>query len=167
MVGFLLAVWASRGARTLRKGIFVATGTVVAYLTAWLVSYHLLFVLRESVSLAAGWRQAAPWLVVTVPASAILGTIAALSHTRGLLGDVCLAAPIALSLPEALEGLKEGWLVGAAVGTPVAVFAAVLVYMAARERRVRAFALLAAVVTLGALGIALFPVFWFLLLGRY
>ncbi|OPY55749.1 MAG: hypothetical protein A4E55_02483 [Pelotomaculum sp. PtaU1.Bin035] len=167
LVGFLLAVSTSRGAHTPRKAILVATGTVAAYLLAWLVSYHLLFVLRESVSLADGWRQTAPWLVAAVPASPILGTIAALSHKRGLLGDVCLAAPIALSLPEAIESLKEGWLIGSVVVTPVAVFAALLIHMAINERRVSTTALLAAVVMLGALGIALFPVVWFLLLGRF
>jgi hypothetical protein len=167
MVGFLFAVSASRGARTSRKAILVATGTVAAYLLMWLVSYHLLFVLRESVSLAAGWRQVAPWLVAAVPASPILGTIAALSHKRGLLGDACLAAPIAWSLPEALESLKEGWLVGATFVTPVAVFATLLIRMAIHERQVRAITLLAAVVTLGALSIALFPLYWFLLLGRF
>jgi uncharacterized membrane protein len=80
---------------------------------------------------------------------------------------VCLAAPIAWSLTEAFESLKEGWLVGAAVMTPVAVFTALLIYMVVKERRVRPIALLTAVAALGALGIALFPVFWFLLLGRY
>ncbi|QYR23762.1 hypothetical protein KZ483_13225 [Paenibacillus sp. sptzw28] len=167
MVGFLFAVSASRGVPTPRKAILVATGTIAAYLLAWLVSYHLLFVLRESVSLAAGWRQAAPWIVAAVPASPILGTIAALSHKRGILGDVCLAVPIAWSLPESLKSLTEGWLVGTAVITPVALFAAMLIHMAINERRVRAITLLATVVTLGALGIALFPVVWYLFLGRF
>lgn len=162
MVGFLLAVSASRGACTLRKAILAATGTVAAYLLAWLVSYHFLFVLRESVPFAAGWRQTAPWLVVAIPASPILGFIAALSHKRGLLGDVCLAVPIAGSLPEALKILKEGWLFGAAIVIPVAVFAALLIHMAMDERRVSGITLLAAIVTLGALGITLFPVYWFL-----
>jgi hypothetical protein len=156
MVGFLLAVSASRGARTTLKAILVATGTVAAYLLTWLVWYHLLFVLRENVSLADGWKEAAPWLIAAVPASPILGTLAALSHKHGLLGDVCLAAPIAWSLPEALAILKEGWLVSAAVVFPVAVFAALLIRMAADERRVRAVTLLAAAITLGTLGDALY-----------
>lgn len=167
MVGFLLAFSASRGTRTPSKAILVATGTVAVYLLTWLVSYHLLFVLHESVSLAAGWRQAAPWLVAAVPASPILGTIAALSHKRGILGDVCLAVPIAWSLPESLKSLTEGWLVGTAIMTPVALFAAMLIHMAINERRVRAITLLATVVTVGALGIALFPVVWYLFLGRF
>jgi hypothetical protein len=80
---------------------------------------------------------------------------------------VCLVAPIAWSLPEAIESLKEGWLIGSAVVTPIAVFAALLIYMAINERRVRTTVLLAAVISLGALSIALFPVVWFLLLGRF
>lgn len=158
MIGFLLAASASRGTRTPLRAILVATGTVAAYLLAWLVSYHLLFVLRESVRPAAGWREAVPWLVAAVPACPILGAIAALSHKRGLLGDVCLAAPIAWSLPEALGSLREGWADVAAIVIPVAVFAALLIRMAITERRVRAITLVPAAVTLGALALALFPV---------
>ena len=73
MVGFLLAVSASRRARTPRKAILIATGTVAAYLLAWLVSYHLLFVLRESVSLGAGWREAAPVTRHAIPQKACHG----------------------------------------------------------------------------------------------
>jgi hypothetical protein len=157
MVGFVLAVSASRGARTTRKAILVATGTVAAYLLAWLVWYHLMFVIRESGSLADGWRQAAPWLVAAVPAAPVLGTIAALSHKHGLLGDVCLVAPLTWSVPEAVTSLKEGWFIGAAIVIPVAVFAALLIAMAMHERRVRAVTLLVAAIMLGASGVALFP----------
>jgi hypothetical protein len=157
MVGFILAASASRGARTLRKAIFVSTGTVVAYLLAWLVLYHLLFVLRESVPLAAGWREAVPWLVTAVPACPILGAVAALSHKPGRLGDTCLAAPIAWSLPEALGSLGQGWSGVAAIVIPVAVLFALLVRMTIVERRVRAITLLTAAVALGALGVFLFP----------
>ncbi|MBX5464515.1 MAG: hypothetical protein IRZ26_03045 [Clostridia bacterium] len=158
MIGFLLAVSASRDARAPRDAILVGTGTVAAYLFAWLVLYHLLFVLRESVSFAAGWREAAPWLVAAVPASPILGAVAALSHRRGPLGDACLAAPVAWSLPEALEILREGGSDAAAVLIPVAVLAALLIRMVAGERRVRAITLLGAAATLAALTVAVFPV---------
>jgi hypothetical protein len=165
--GFLLSVSASRGVPTTRDAISVAAGTVATYLVAWLVSYHLLFVLRESVSMAVGWRQAAPWLVVSIPASLSLGAIAALSHKHGILGDVCLAVPIAWSLPEFIGGLKQGWLAGTAIVVPAAVFAVLLIHMIVKERQVNMIVLLVAVITLGSLGLALFPVFWFLLLGRY
>lgn len=161
MAGFVLAAWVSRGVRPLRRAILIATGTMAAYLLAWLVSYHLLFVIRESVSLAAGWRQTAPWLVLTVPASLVLGIIAAISHKRGLLGDLCLGVPIAGSLTEALYNLKRGWSVGTYVPT-VVVFAVLLIHVAKHERRVSGITLLAAVTTLGVLGSALFPVLWFL-----
>lgn len=137
-VGFLLAVSASRGAHTPRRAVFAGTGTVAAYLLMWLVSYHLLFVLRESVPLAAGWREAAPWLIAAVPACPILGAVAALSHEPGLLGDTCLAAPIAWSLPEALGSLTHGWCAelvrecvgdAAAITIPVAVLVALLIRM--------------------------------------
>jgi hypothetical protein len=80
---------------------------------------------------------------------------------------VCLAAPIAWSVPEASERLIEVCLVGDAVITPVAVFTALLIYISIKERRGHPIALLTAFVTLGVLGITLFPVFWFLRLGRY
>lgn len=173
MVGFLLAVWASRGARTTRKAVLIATGAIAAYLVMWLVSYHLVFVVREHVRLAAGWREAAPWLLVTIPASPFLGTIAALSHRDGFLGDLCLVAPIAWSLPEIVKSLRGGLLVdaawaapladrltaGASIAVPVTILAALLIHMAARERRLRATSLLAAAVTLGALGVAILPIF--------
>lgn len=162
MVGLLLAVLASRGAHTQRKAFLVATGNVAVYLIAWLVSYHLLFVIRESVSLAAGWRQAVPWLVIAIPASLLLGLIAAMSHKRGVIGDICLAVPIALSIPEILMYMKEGRLIGTAVMTPIVVLSSLLIYMAIKERRVSIFVVLSALVSLGALGIVLFPVVsWF------
>lgn len=156
-VGFLLAFSASRGVRAPYKAVLVSTGTMAAYLLAWLVSYHLLFVLRESVPLAAGWREAAPWLIAAAPACPILGAVAALSHKPGILGDACLAAPIAWTLPEALGSLKQGWSGGSAVVIPVAVLAALLIRMAVAERRVRAITLLPAAVTLGAFAVALLP----------
>lgn len=155
--GFLLAVWGSRGAPAARRAILVATGTMATYLVAWLVSYHLLFVVRESVRFAAGWREAAPWLVAAIPACPMLGAIAALSHRRGLLGDACLAAPLAWSLPDVLGSLSEGWADVAAVEVPVAVFVVLLIRMAMAERPVRPITLLAAAATLGALAVALFP----------
>lgn len=58
VVGFLLAVSAAHRSNTTRKAIFISTGTVAAYLLAWLLLYHLLFVLRESVPFSDGWSQA-------------------------------------------------------------------------------------------------------------
>lgn len=166
MVGFLLAVWASRGAPTTRKAVLVATGVTAAYLVAWLVPYHVLFVLREHVPLAAGWRQAAPWLIVTVPAAPFLGTIAALSHKRGFLGDACLVAPIAWSLPE-LVGSPARGLDSTAIAAPVVVLTALLILMARSERQVRAVSLLAAAAMLVAFGLAILPVSQNLIMGRF
>jgi len=156
--GFLLSVFASRGAHTLRKAILVSAGTVAAYLYAWLVSYHLLFMLRESISLAAGWREAAPWLVAALPASLVLGTVAAVSHKHGLLGDLCLAAPFAWSLPEVTQALKTDWLTGVTLVIPIAVLIALLIHMVKEERPLGKVAVLATALTLGIMGIALYPV---------
>lgn len=72
---------------------------------------------------------------------------------------MCLAAPVAWLLPEAIETPREGWLAGAAVVIPVAVLAILLIHLAMSEGRVRAITLLAAAVMAGAMGVALFPIF--------
>lgn len=156
MAGFLLAFLAARGDHSPRKAILAAAGTMAAYLFAWLVSYHLLFVLLEEVPMAAGWREAMPWLILTVPASLALGTVAALSHKSGLLGDACLTTPIAWSLPEVVLGIKEDSGVSAVV-IPVVALLAVLIGMTKRERPVRVVTLLSAAATFAALGSALYP----------
>jgi hypothetical protein len=58
-------------------------------------------------------------------------------------------------------------MVGAAFMTTIAVFIALLIHMIKKEHRVRAITLIATVVTLGALGIVLFPVYGFLLQGPF
>lgn len=96
---------------------------MAAYLLAWLLSYHGLFALRESVGLFAGWREALPWLVLAAPVCPVLGFVAALSHKSGILGDVCLALPIAWSLPEVIDSLAQGRSYSAIVGVPTVALA--------------------------------------------
>lgn len=159
VVGFLLAVSAAHRSNTTRKAIFISTGTVAAYLLAWLLLYHLLFVLRESVPFSDGWSQVAPWLVAAIPACPILGTIAALSYRPGLLGDTCLAMPIAWSLPEVLENLKQSWADGAVIVIPVSFLIALLIRMIIAKRRVRGTIILGVSIALGVLAVILFPAF--------
>jgi len=117
-MGFVLAVWATRRSRSLRSGGVLGAETMAAYLLAWLLSYHGLFALRESVGLFAGWREALPWLVLAPPVCPVLGFVAALSHKSGILGDVCLALPIAWSLPEVIDSLAQGRSYSAIVDIP-------------------------------------------------
>jgi hypothetical protein len=156
-IGFVIAVWATR--RSLSRGTATAVGigAMAAYLFAWLIAYHTLFAVRESVGLAAGWREAAPWLVVAAPACLILGWIAARSHERGILGDVCLASPIAWSVPEIVYSVRQGSSGSAAVAAVIGTLALLpLVLAAGRDVRLGRVAL--AAVTLGAVALVVSPV---------
>ena len=106
-VGFFLAVWASRG-RRFRTGSWIGIATVGIYLLAWLLAYHATFAIRESVTQASAWREAAPWVLLAGPVSILLGIVAAATHRNGALGDFSLALPVAWSIPELALFIKEG-----------------------------------------------------------
>jgi hypothetical protein len=156
-IGFLLAVWTTRSSGTLRTGSLLGAETMGAYLLAWLLSYHGLFAVRESVGLFAGWREAFPWLVVAVPACSVLGFAAALTHRSGILGDVCLALPITWSLPEVIGSLKQGWSYSLTIAIPIAALA-VLPLVTAGRRDVSVVTVVFASVMLGGVAFALAPI---------
>jgi hypothetical protein len=156
-IGFVIAVWATRKTRPLRNAGWAGAWVMATYLFAWLVAYHALFAVRESVGFAAAWREAAPWLVVAGPASLVLGFVAARSHRRGLLGDVCLASPVAWSVPEVIHSSQQGWSAGGAVAVVIAAVALVPLVVAAR-RDVRLIRVVLASVLLGGVALALSPV---------
>ena len=160
-IGFVIAVWATRKTRPLRTASRTGAWVTATYLFAWLVAYHCLFAVRESVGFAAAWREAAPWLVVAGPAAVVLGFVAARSHGRGLLGDVCLASPIAWSAPEIIRSSQQGWSAGGTVTVVIAAVALVPLVVAAR-RDVRLVRVALASVLLGGVALALSP----LLLGQ-
>ena len=156
-IGFVIAVWATRRSYLLRNASAVGIGTMAAYLFAWLVSYHALFAVRESVGLAAAWREAAPWLVAAAPACFILGSIAARSHKKGILGDICLASPIAWSVPEIVYSVRQGSPAGATVAAVIGAVALLpLVFAAGRDLRLARVAL--ASVALGTVALVLSPI---------
>jgi hypothetical protein len=156
-IGFVLAVWATRRSRSLRNAGVLGAGTMGAYLLAWLISYHGLFALRESVGLFAAWREALPWLVAVGPVCLVLGLVAALSHKGGILGDVCLALPIAWSLPEVIESLEQGWSNSATVAIPIAALA-VLPLVTVGRRDVSPVRVVFASVMLGGVALAFVPI---------
>jgi hypothetical protein len=134
--------------------------TIAAYLLAWLLSYHGLFAVRESVGVFAAWREALPWLVIAGPMSVFLGLAAARSHKPGTLGDVCLALPLSWSLPEITESWQRGWWYSATVAIPIALlalFPALFPFVAAARRGVDLVKALLAAVTLGLVAVALLP----------
>lgn len=156
-IGFVIAVWATRRIRPLRAAGRTGAWVTATYLFAWLVAYHSLFAVRESVGFGAAWREAAPWLVVAGPASLVLGFVAARSHARGLLGDLCLAAPIAWSAPEVIHSSQQGWSAGGTLALVIAAVALVPLVVAAR-RDVRLVRVALASVLLGGVALALSPV---------
>lgn len=93
------------------------------YLFVWLLTYHATFAIRESVTLAPAWREAAPWLLLAGPVCVVLGISGSVAHKSGILGDVCLTFPIAWSIPEFTQNLKEGWLYASVVALPAAALA--------------------------------------------
>lgn len=145
-VGFALAVTAAP-----RR----AGGSVLAaYLFAWLVAYHVLYAVGQSVPIAAAAREAVPWLLLAPLVCVVLAPAAGLARTRGIAGDVSLAAPIAWSLPEALENAQRGdAVVAAAIGV-----LAFLPVVASGRRDIRLVTFVLAMLALGALALAVGPI---------
>jgi hypothetical protein len=156
-IGFVLAVWATRRSRSLRNASVLGAETMGAYLLAWLISYHGLFAFRESVGLFAAWREALPWLVVAGPLCLVLGLVATLSHRSGSLGDVCLALPIAWSLPEIIDSLSRGWSYSAIVAIAIGALA-VLPVVSAGRRDVSLVTVVLASVMLGGAAFVMVPI---------
>jgi hypothetical protein len=154
-IGFLVAIWVTRQSAPIRRASGLGVATMAIYLFVWLLTYHVTFALRESVGLGAGWREAAPWLLVAVPASVVLGIAAAVANRGGLLGDICVAFPIAWSIPEIVANWKLDWLYAMVVVLPTAVLA-VSPPLVVRRRdvkvvRVAVAAILLAIICLSAL----------------
>jgi hypothetical protein len=115
------------------------------------------FSVRELIKLSDAWREAAPWLLLTGPASVILGIAAAASHRRDLIGDVCLALPIAWSTPEAVAYTTEGWTYAVIVAIPIAVLALLPLIAEGRRRKVRPLRVGIACCGLALGGVAMLP----------
>jgi hypothetical protein len=147
-IGFVLALPAARR-RPLADGAVGAGLVMATYLFAWLLSYHALFAIRESVGLAAGWSEARPWVVAVAPVSVVVGLAAAFAAREGLLADVALAVPIAWSVPEVVRALDAGARAALLVALPIAVLAVVPLWVA-RTRRVNLLTVACASVALGA-----------------
>jgi hypothetical protein len=159
-IAFVLGVMAGRSIETARRRVLVAITTSGTYLLAWLMSYHALFSIRESVTIEGAWRGAAPWVALAGPTAVIMGILAAVAHEDGVVGDICLAVPVAWSLPEIITNWESGLLNAAAVGLPaiaVAIWPIITI-----GRRVRLLVVAVGAVMIGGLGLAALPA----ILGR-
>jgi hypothetical protein len=155
-VGFLFALWMTRGSTSLRDASWQGTATTAVYLFLWLLSYHGTFAIRESVSQAAAWRETAPWLLITGPVSVVLGVTAAVTHKRGAMGEFCLALPVAWSMPEFVANWKQGLSYAVVVALPTAALA--FLPLAVKRREVRFMRLAVACGVFAIVGLALFPI---------
>jgi hypothetical protein len=156
-IGFLYAVWATRRSTSLRRASGFGVATMVVYLVVWLLSYHVTFSIRESVTMADAWREAAPFLVLAGPASVIVGVAAAAAHKRDFAGDVSLALPIAWSTPEVVTYSTEGWTYAVLVAIPTAVLALLPLVAVRRRRDIRPLRVLVACCSFALAGLALLP----------
>ena len=154
-VGFLLALWVTR--RTTSHAIGLPIATLAAYLVMWLLSYHLTFAIREAITIPEAWREAAPWMLLTAPASVIFGIATATAHRRDIPGDLCLALPIAWSTPEVIAYSREGWTFAVLVAAPTAVLAFLPLISMSRRRDVRPLRVLVACCAFALAGVMLLP----------
>lgn len=155
--GFILAVWAGRQNDRSRSAIGYGIASITVYLLAWLFSYHATFAIREAATQASTWREATPWLLLVGPVSIVLGIAAAATHKHSTLGDVCLALPLAWSMPEIALYLREGWSYVIVVGLPTVVLV-FLPLLAVGRGDVRLSRVLVASALFGVAGLAFLPV---------
>ena len=165
-VGFLLAMVGTRHSASTGEARGRAITTLAIYLVAWLAAYHATFSVRELIKVSEAWREAAPWFLLTGPVAVVLGVGAARSHRGGIVGDVCLALPMAWSMPEIITNLGPdqtytnsgpNWAYAVIVALPIAVLA-LLTIAAVGRRDVRLLRVVLAWGLLALLGLGLLPI---------
>ncbi|MBI5230593.1 MAG: hypothetical protein HY876_00300 [Coriobacteriales bacterium] len=132
--GFLLARQAAKGHGLLDGTVWAGT-TMAVYLGAWLLSYCAAFGLQQSAGFGAAWLDERIYFILTAPASILLGFLAAASLRPDWLGDACLAAPIAWTVPEVIFAFSRGWQYVTLAALPAALIAGIPLAMS-RQRRV-------------------------------
>jgi hypothetical protein len=103
-IGFLFA-WTAARARSFFKGAIWAAIAMALYLFCWLVAYCAVFGLCDPSGFYSLWTDERMFELATLPASVVVGSIAAGAWRPGLVGSACLAAPLAWSLPEVVRSL--------------------------------------------------------------
>jgi hypothetical protein len=122
--GFLLSLRVARR-RSTYEGAVWASAVLATYLLAWLLSYHTVFAIRESVDASLAWLDARSFVAAVTPVCIVLGLIAAFSYHKGLLGYVCVALPLGWSLPEAYLAVQRGWSYAIVVALPTLALSAI------------------------------------------
>jgi hypothetical protein len=130
---------------------------MAAYLFSWLLSYHTLFAIQQSVSVAVAWSQARPWIVAVAPASAVVGFLVASRRWNDWRTDACMSVALAVSFPEVLRAFERGWTYMLIVGAPTAAVGALPLTIVARGRRTDTIAVVVSSVALALVAYVLFP----------
>lgn len=144
MLGMGTAIWVTAGflvARRIAKERSQIDGTVWAgtgmavYLSAWLLSYSIVFGLQQDGGFAAAWLNERLYFILAPAAGAVLGIVAAASWRTDWLGDACIIAPVAWSLPEIAFASAFGWQHVLVAGIPALALASVPLATAGRYVR--------------------------------
>jgi hypothetical protein len=106
---------------------------MAAYLYGWLLAYHAMYGLIKGPPVMTVWGESRLWVAAVAPACVGLGCLAVGSLRSGVAGDMCLAAPLAWSLPEAVRMISGGWSHGLLLAVPTLLVAAIP--LAATRRR--------------------------------
>lgn len=134
-IAFLLAVRTARSWSDRDRWAWTSVVTA-AYFYCWLIAYHLLSAAIEGVPPWMVWAEARVWVVAVAPACALLSLLAIGSLRTGRLGDMCLAAPLAWSIPEVVQAAYDGWSFVVLITIPT-LLAAVMPLHMVRGRRPR------------------------------
>lgn len=144
MLGMGTAIWVTAGflvARRIAKNrsqidgaVWAGTGMAV-YLSAWLLAYSVVFGLQQDGGFAAAWLNERLYFILAPAAGAVLGLVAAASWRTDWLGDACIIAPIAWSLPEIAFASAFGWQHVLFSGIPALALASVPLATAGRNIR--------------------------------
>lgn len=166
MLGAATAPWINLGfacvvTRRLSGGFLdrALNGAVLmaAYLFSWLLSYHTLFAMQQSLPAAAAWSQARPWVVAVAPTGAVAGFLVASRRWNDWRTDACMSAALAMSFPEVLRAVEHGSTYILVVGVPTAIAGALPLTIVARRRRTNTAAVVVSTVALAFAAYVLFP----------
>lgn len=136
------------------NGLWWTCALVATYLYAWLLAYHLTYLLLDSAPGWTVWGESRLWVAAVAPSCVVLGILATCSLKTGHLAEVCLAIPIAWSLPEVVSAVHHGWSYALIVGAPTLAVAVVPLFRA--RLRVRHPVTIVATAMLGGALLVLF-----------
>lgn len=110
-----------------------AGATMVVYLLAWIFAFCVAYGTLGPSSLWVAWYGKLGFVIFAPVLGALIGVAASLSLRPGWIGDACIAAPIAWSLPEVVVNAARGWQSIVAVSLPTLLIALVTTFVLRRR----------------------------------